>query len=110
MRRFSLLVVVLVASGCFSSSAGKSGPTPPPSEATRVGEANLDITLRQYTAIRRSDWRFHVSCPHIEGGIKPSHLCQGITAPGSTFFGVPTSVATLWGAGGTLRIRGTVNG
>jgi hypothetical protein len=114
VRRFSLLgflaLVAVLASGCFGGSADKSSPKPPASEAKRVGEADLDISLRQTTASRQSDWRFHVSCPHIEGDILPSHLCQRITAPGSGFFGVPASFTVPQGGTGTLRIRGTVNG
>ena len=115
MRRFSLPVVVaalaLVASGCFGGSADKSSPKSPASEAKPVVEAELDLGLRQSAGGAPARvWRFHVSCPHIEGDIVPSHLCQRITAPGSEFFGVPASFTMPWGGTGTLRIRGTVNG
>jgi hypothetical protein len=114
MRRFSLLIVVgllaLVVSGCFGGSADKPGPTSSAAETKHVGEAELDILLHQSTLARQSDWRFHVSCPHIEGDVKPTLLCQRITSPVSGFFGVPASFVMPAGGSGSLRIRGTVNG
>jgi hypothetical protein len=113
MRRFSLVVVALLAvlaSGCFGGSADKSGPKPPASEAKPAREAELDIRLRQSTAGRQSDWHFRISCPPTEGGVEPTLVCQRITAPGSGFFGEPASFTEPYGGTGNLRIRGTVNG
>jgi hypothetical protein len=110
MRRFSLLVVVvlaLVASGCFGGSAYKSGSA---SEAKPAREAALNIRLRESTAGTVRFWRFQVSCPAIQGDVKPTLVCQQITAPGSGFFGIPHDFTTPYGGTGNLRIRGTVNG
>jgi hypothetical protein len=115
MRRFSLLgvvgLLVFSASGCFSGSAGESGPRPPASEAHPVGGAALDITVREGVGGAPAHlWRFHVSCPRTKGDVAPTPVCEQITAPGARFFGVPASSTTLWGGTGSLRIRGTVNG
>jgi len=114
MRRLSVLGVVvlaLVLSGCFGGSADKASPGAPVSEAKTIGEADLDITLRESVGgMPARIWRFHVSCPHIEGDIVPSHLCKRITAPGSGFFGIPHDFTTPYGGTGNVRIRGTVNG
>jgi hypothetical protein len=102
---------VFSASGCFSGSAGESGPRPPASEAHPVGGAALDITVREGVGGAPAHlWRFHVSCPRTKGDVAPTPVCEQITAPGARFFGVPASSTTLWGGTGSLRIRGTVNG
>jgi hypothetical protein len=112
MRRVSLLGVVVLAllvSGCFGGSASKSSPKPP--EAKRVGEAELDIRLRQSVGASPARiWRFHISCPPLGGDVYRSMVCQRITAPRSGFFGVQRAATMPLGGTGSLRIRGTVNG
>jgi hypothetical protein len=93
MRRFSLLgvvgLLVFSASGCFSGSAGESGPRPPASEAHPVGGAALDITVREGVGGAPAHlWRFHVSCPRTKGDVAPTPVCEQITAPRAEFFGV----------------------
>jgi hypothetical protein len=110
MRRFSLLgviVLALVASGCFGGSADKSSRA---SEAMPIREAALTIGRRDASVGSVRLWRFQVSCPPVQGDVKPTLVCQQITAPGSGFFGVQTTSTTPLGGTGSLRIRGTVNG
>jgi hypothetical protein len=116
MRRFSVLVaalLALLASGCFGESA-TSNPSVPsdtsPASQER-GKVSVDVRLRQFTAFGAArDQTIHVSCPPVDDLALQTRICQRITAPGSDYFGAPTSFTMPAGGTGNVTISGSVNG
>jgi hypothetical protein len=118
MRRFSVLVVVvlaLVASGCFGDSSTKPAHRAPTSAAlTTPVPINLVVRIKVTTLGEvRVSKTYRISCPPSSSGDTVSGVaCSQLTGhlQGRYLADVPLAIVSWGPTQGTVTVRGTVDG